>query len=702
MSWRRLRTLMRREVRATLRDPFTVGDPDRGAARRAARSSASCSRPRCKDLGARRARREPERREPPPGRRPRRARGASRRAPYRRRATRSSARCVGGDDQRRARHPARTSTARCATRPGGAPPRGPAPLRRRRDRARRQRRGVPARRSIGGERRAQLVRRRRARAAAPRGGVEVVDARALQPDARRHAVHGRRHLRLRALLPHHAHHRGVDRQRAPRRAPSSSSRSRRRRRSRSCSARSCRSAPCSRSTSSLMVLVAGLAARRLAARAARSSSSPSRRSTCSSRWRSASSSRRPRRPPPRRCRRPCCSASRSCSSAASPSRSATCRLAVQWLAELFPATHYIRVSRAHLPARRGAARRCCPSSRCSALFGVAARRARAAHASRRAHEPRAPLLLERPRGRLQGGARAAPRPGASSATVLVAADHDAAALRLRALEQAGATCRGRCSTAARTAASRRLVADDRSRPATSCRRSAVASYAEGARAAARAATRSRCVVDPARLPRATSSAAGPQVQLLLDGSDPLTAARVGGYVAPGRRALRAGRARAGAREPAAPRGADRRPPALLVQPDAARPRLLPRRARRHAAHQPLPLGVAASASSASARAAPTSRCSSLPTTPLEIVLGKLAARRRRQLRACSRSRSLRRGLVFGLWPRGQLARARRSSPCRSCSPRSRSASSSRRSRAPRRRRCSSRSSSSCRRSCSRA
>ena len=26
-----------------------------------------------------------------------------------------------------------------------------------------------------------------------------------------------------------------------------------------------------------------------------------------------------------------------------------------WLAELFPATHYIRVSRAHLPARRGAA-----------------------------------------------------------------------------------------------------------------------------------------------------------------------------------------------------------------------------------------------------------------------------------------------------------------------------------------------------------
>src|SRR5439155_1205009 len=57
----------------------------------------------------------------------------------------------------------------------------------------------------------------------------------------------------------------------------------------------------------------------------RSSSSPSPRATSSSRSPSASTSRPPRARPPRRCRRPCCSASRSCSSRASRSRPATCR-----------------------------------------------------------------------------------------------------------------------------------------------------------------------------------------------------------------------------------------------------------------------------------------------------------------------------------------------------------------------------------------
>ena len=207
------------------------------------------------------------------------------------------------------------------------------------------------------------------------------------------------------------------------------------------------------------------------------------------------------------------------------------------------------------------------------------------------------------------------------AAVLVAADHDAAAVRLRAVEQA----RQRAVGGARPephggvarASSRRC-----SRPATSCRRRPVASYDDGRRAAASAARRGvrrRAGATSA----ATSSAARPQVQVLLDGTDPITAARVGGYISAGRRGVRrrARRAARRARRPAPRRSA----PALLLQPDAARSRVLPRGAGRHAAHQPLPLGDEPRASSASARAARTSTCSSQPTTPLEIVLGKLAA-----------------------------------------------------------------------------
>ena len=74
--------------------------------------------------------------------------------------------------------------------------------------------------------------------------------------------------------------------------------------------------------------------------------------------------------PPRRCRRPCCSASRwsSCAASPFPIRNMPMRAAVARRAVPGDALHP-REPR-HLPARRGAARRCCPSWRCSRLFGV--------------------------------------------------------------------------------------------------------------------------------------------------------------------------------------------------------------------------------------------------------------------------------------------------------------------------------------------
>ena len=95
MSLRRLRTLVRREVRATLRDPFTLGVLIAVPLRRAARLRL---RPLDRGRGhdARRARREPLGREPPAGRgargqRARSGRGATRRA------RRSSAALVAGE-----------------------------------------------------------------------------------------------------------------------------------------------------------------------------------------------------------------------------------------------------------------------------------------------------------------------------------------------------------------------------------------------------------------------------------------------------------------------------------------------------------------------------------------------------------------------------------------------------------------------------
>ncbi len=154
--------------------------------------------------------------------------------------------------------------------------------------------------------------------------------------------------------------------------------------------------------------------------------------------------------------------------------------------------------------------------------------------------------------------------------------------------------------------------------------------------------------------RARRGARPAAVQLLLDGSEPISAARVGGYREQSAAALRPGRPAPGrvAGDPGRT-SADRRPAALLVQRDAHRPRLLPVGARRHAAHQPLPVGHQPRRSSASARAAPTSRCSRSPTTPIEIVLGKLVPYVGVSYLVLAVRDACGRG-VFGIWPRGQL------------------------------------------------
>ena len=167
--------------------PVHGDDPDRRAAR-GALVFGSCSRPRSRtwrSASSTRARRAASRRLVAELA----ANGTLRPAPLRD-ARRARAALVAGDDQRRARHPARLRPRLLARRAGRPAARDPGALRRRRDRARRQRRGLPARhRRARPARDAARVAARRRRG---RGGVAVVTQRALQPDARRHAVHGRR------------------------------------------------------------------------------------------------------------------------------------------------------------------------------------------------------------------------------------------------------------------------------------------------------------------------------------------------------------------------------------------------------------------------------------------------------------------------------------------------------------------------------
>ena len=222
-----------------------------------------------------------------------------------------------------------------------------------------------------------------------------------------------------------------------------------------------------------------------------------------------------------------------------------------------------------------------------------------------------------------------------------------------AVEQAGATCPGRCSTRADDRASRRLVAEIQA-TGYFLPPQHVTSYADG-RELLLARRRAGGARDPDDFRRDVERGR-PEVQLLLDGSDPLSAARVGGYVAQvgARFDVAPATSRGGAprRTPARPRAADRCPPALLVQPDAR-----------------------ATATSSSPRSpaccSPTSACRrpslglvgeresgtyeqmlALPTTALEIVLGKLVPYVVVSYVRVAVRDARAPGLVFGFWPQG--------------------------------------------------
>ncbi len=338
MSWRRLRT-----------SAACARCARRSAIRSRSPSSSRCRSPRCSCSASSSRPRSPTWRSacttPTAARRAaawspswRRTRRSTLR-PY---ATRARHRPRAGrrGGQRRAGHPARL---RPRARRGGTPdepPRSPGPLRRRRDRARRQRRGLPARAAGGGGARlARGARRPRPRATADR--CHVVPA-PLQSHARRQAVHGRRHVRLRAVLPDHAHHRRLDRQRAPDRHLRAAAGDARHR----LEILLGKLLPLGGVFAVdvvLMVLVAGV----LGVWPAGSSSSSSRcpPSTCWCRWRWAIifgdlGDRRRGGAEDRAVQHPAGAAQRLRLSG--PQHAA----GGQWIAEIFPATHYIRVSRA--------------------------------------------------------------------------------------------------------------------------------------------------------------------------------------------------------------------------------------------------------------------------------------------------------------------------------------------------------------------
>ena len=200
MSCRRLRTLLRaRGARDAARSVHGRG-ADRGAARRAAVLLASCSRPRCEDLRARRPRRERLARPAAASSRSSAPAAPSSRAPYRDARSELEAALVRGRDPR-----------------GAGDPAGPRARRSASARAAARRREVQvlydgAETVLAGNAEAFLARARRRRAArelavrdarrarrAASGGVEVVTHALFNPSSRRHAVHGRGHLRLRAV-----------------------------------------------------------------------------------------------------------------------------------------------------------------------------------------------------------------------------------------------------------------------------------------------------------------------------------------------------------------------------------------------------------------------------------------------------------------------------------------------------------------------
>ena len=295
----------------------------------------------------------------------------------------------------------------------------------------------------------------------------------------------------------------------------------------------------------------------------------------------------------------------------------------------------------------------------------------------------------------------AARQGASSRTVMLQPVDDAAALRLRALEHAGERAVG----GARPERTRRVAPARRGRsrrPATSCRR-APCRATRRARAMLQRGDALALLVMPqdfAPRPRARPAR---RCSCSLDGSDPLTAARVLGVHQPGR--ARASTPRARRRRGTAPARRARRP-IDVRQRFWFNPTLADRDFFLADLAGMLLTNLCLSASSLGIVGERESG-----TYEQMLVAADDAGRDRARQAACPyvvvgygllAFAILGSGLVFGIWPRGSWLGARAGHAALRARLAGDRRASSRRSRAPRRRRCSSRSSSSCRRSCSRA
>ena len=285
-----------------------------------------------------------------------------------------------------------------------------------------------------------------------------------------------------------------------------------------------------------------------------------------------------------------------------------------------------------------------------ALLAALRRRAHGAGAARAggAGVKRAPLV-ERPRRRLPRGAWSCGTTGRSHHRDGPARDH-AAPLRLRHLEHAGERAVG----GARPQRQRRVAPARRGHPHHRLLPGARRGHQlRRGRAAAAERRRSLALLVIPRDFRRDLERGRPQVQLLLDGTDPLSAARVSGYVS-----QVAPRFDAGPAPPARDTDPARRAsgPIDVRQRFWFNPTLADRDffladPRRHAAHQPLPERRLRSASSASARAAPSSRC--CPCRPRRSrSCSASCCRWWRWATACSGSPSLGSGVLFGLWPQG--------------------------------------------------
>ena len=340
-------------------------------------------------------------------------------------------------------------------------------------------------------------------------------------------------------------------------------------------------------------------------------------------------------------------------------------VALQWITELLPATHFIRRQPRDLPARRGAAQlldRTLVARRSSA----SACSSRSRSAPRDARMNAVPPLRSNVWRSRTGGTVHAPRQGflgvgARAAVMMLLLF--GFALSNEPGERAVGDARSEHSAVAPFVA-------EIERRATSCRRSESTSYEEAA-AARRGEALALLVIPP------TS-----QRDLERGGAHGAAAARRRrsrsrrrGSAATSVRSRAASTARAAARRARHPDGARTGWRSHLRQrfwfnPTLARPQLLPRGARgmllTNLCFSASSLGLVGERESGTYE-----QMLALPTTPVEIVLGKLVPyvaiclHRARCSRSCS-------GLVFGLWPKGSWSRSS-CSRCPSCSRRSRSA-----------------------------